>query len=229
MKKLILSISALILAGSAFADNAIQDIGNAVGDTVQGVGNAVGDVAHGTANAVSDVTTTNGHHNTRADHSNNNNVLQQMGQSINDAAITATIYANYTTDPLLNPLQINVETNNGEVTLKGNVDADAQYERAMQIAANTNGVKDVNGRDLTVTPSHQFFADSYITLEVKMALLRSQYFDSGNFNTWNIHVETNNGVVYLIGNVADNNAQNRIIEIAKSINGVQDVKTDLSY
>jgi hyperosmotically inducible protein len=200
MKKLILGISAaLMLTGISLS--ALAEIES----TGQNVGNAVENTVHAVGNA-----------------------FQQVGQTLNDAAITTSIYAKYANDPLVNPLQINVETNNGEVTLKGQVDADAEFERAIQLAATTEGVKDVNAKDLTVTPSTQFFTDSYITLEVKTLLLRNQYIDGAEFNTWNIHVETNNGVVYLIGKVKDEIIKAKIIEIAKSVNGVKDVKTDLT-
>jgi hyperosmotically inducible protein len=51
--------------------------------------------------------------------------------------------------PDVKGLDVNVDTVNGKVTLKGSVDSQVQADRAVQIARGTEGVKDVESQ-LTV-------------------------------------------------------------------------------
>lgn len=153
--------------------------------------------------------------------------LHKIGGKINDAAITTAISAKYAVDPLLGPFSINVTTTGGMVNLSGTVDSKTQYERAMAIASSTNGVASVDATHLMVTPSTNYTSDAYTTSKVKAALLKAQYFSSGNFNSWNIHVETNNGTVYLTGQVQDEMAKTQVLDIVKNVEGVNKVEADL--
>ena len=66
-----------------------------------------------------------------------------------DAAITADVKARLIAEPGIRSLSINVDTHNGNVTLKGDVQAAAQRSTAGGIAAKVKGVKSVRN-DLTV-------------------------------------------------------------------------------
>lgn len=153
--------------------------------------------------------------------------LQHIGDKVNDATLTTTIVAKFAVDPLLGPFKIDVSTNNNMVMLSGNLDSNTQYERALDIASSTNGVTGVDAKNLTVTPSSNYSADAFTTYKVKTALLKAQYFNSGDFNAWNLHVETNNGVVYIVGQVHSSEAKSRVMEIVTGVEGVNDVKTDI--
>jgi hyperosmotically inducible protein len=68
---------------------------------------------------------------------------RDMGDRMSDTAITTKIKAKITGDPELNPFNINVDTKEGVVTLRGTVkDADRKAE-AEKLARDTEGVKSV--------------------------------------------------------------------------------------
>jgi hyperosmotically inducible periplasmic protein len=57
-----------------------------------------------------------------------------------DAGITSAVKAKLLADTTVSGLRIDVDTENGVVTLTGNVKSKAEAERAMMIARNTDGV-----------------------------------------------------------------------------------------
>ena len=62
---------------------------------------------------------------------------------ISDAAITSAIKAKYLMEPKVKVLAIHVETSNGVVTLTGEVPDDDVLSKAVAIAEETDGVKQV--------------------------------------------------------------------------------------
>jgi len=68
----------------------------------------------------------------------------QIGQSISDGAITASINADIAKDPDLSALRINVDTKAGHVSLYGAAPSEEARQRAERIAM---AVKGVNGVD----------------------------------------------------------------------------------
>jgi hyperosmotically inducible protein len=73
----------------------------------------------------------------------------RAGTVVTDAAITSAVKAKFLADTTVSGLRIDVDTNNGMVTLNGNVTSRAEADRAMMLARNTDGVKSVND-NLTV-------------------------------------------------------------------------------
>ena len=74
---------------------------------------------------------------------------QKAGQAkdkVADATITAKVKSAMIGEPNLKSLQINVDTNNGVVTLTGTVDTPQKLELATQVAQRVEGVKSVNNR-----------------------------------------------------------------------------------
>ncbi|MEO6185733.1 MAG: BON domain-containing protein [Steroidobacteraceae bacterium] len=67
----------------------------------------------------------------------------------NDAAITADVKARLIAEPGIRALSINVDTYNGNVTLKGDVKTGAQRATAEKLARKVNGVKGIRN-ELTV-------------------------------------------------------------------------------
>jgi osmotically-inducible protein OsmY len=61
-----------------------------------------------------------------------------------DAAITAKVKAKLAVDPGLSAVSISVNTTDGRVTLAGNVSSHDQIGKAMLIALETDGVREVN-------------------------------------------------------------------------------------
>jgi len=68
-----------------------------------------------------------------------------------DAAITSRINTRFVNDSLVRALDIRVSTNQGVVTLSGEVDSTAVAARAVELARTTSGVKRVVSR-LSVNP-----------------------------------------------------------------------------
>ncbi|HEX9670817.1 MAG TPA: BON domain-containing protein [Thermoanaerobaculia bacterium] len=65
------------------------------------------------------------------------------GTQIDDAAITAAVKAKLATDGDINPFNIDVDTNEGVVTLQGRVEKDSARTEAERLARETDGVKRV--------------------------------------------------------------------------------------
>jgi osmotically-inducible protein OsmY len=65
---------------------------------------------------------------------------KSAGEVIDDATITTKVKAAMVKDPLVKALDVNVDTNRGNVMLKGMVDTAEQKSRAEQIARGTQGV-----------------------------------------------------------------------------------------
>jgi hypothetical protein len=62
---------------------------------------------------------------------------------VDDAAITAAIKAKLAADGDINPFNIDVDTNNGVVTLRGRVEKREARDKAAQLASGTEGVREV--------------------------------------------------------------------------------------
>ena len=69
--------------------------------------------------------------------------VDQVGNIVEDSAITASIKTDLLKDPGLSALGIEVNTVKGEVTLKGAVSTDVRKQRAESIATNIVGVTKV--------------------------------------------------------------------------------------
>lgn len=77
------------------------------------------------------------------------NKAENMGQTIDDAAITTALKGKYVLDDELKAHDINVDTVNGVVTLTGAAPSQPAIDRATSIAKTVDGVKDVQNQ-LTV-------------------------------------------------------------------------------
>lgn len=64
-------------------------------------------------------------------------------EQIDDAAITASVKSKLAADPEVSAHNIDVDTNEGVVTLSGRVDDGAERSEAEQLARGTDGVKRV--------------------------------------------------------------------------------------
>ena len=70
----------------------------------------------------------------------------QAKLALENGAITAKIKSKMTLDDTIDALKINVDTANRVVTLTGTVDNEAQRQRALQLARETDGVREVVDR-----------------------------------------------------------------------------------
>ena len=72
------------------------------------------------------------------------------GEVIDDSIITTKVKSSFVADSTVSALDISVETSQGVVNLTGIVDSEQQRQRAIQIAQETNGVRQVDARNLVV-------------------------------------------------------------------------------
>jgi osmotically-inducible protein OsmY len=68
---------------------------------------------------------------------------QSTGQAIDDGVVTAKVKAKLIEDPVTKAHQISVETFKGSVQLSGFVENEQARNRALQLAKDTDGVKNV--------------------------------------------------------------------------------------
>ena len=170
-----------------------------------------------------------------------------------DTAITAELKGKITDDDLLNNTDISVDTDNGVVTLTGSVATEAQKARAEELAKGTQGVLSVNdklalnpekSKGITGTAEEKTkegyseakektkeeyseakgsLSNARITSEVKL-----KFAADDTVKALNIDVDTNNGVVTLNGTVNSKNELQQAIRLAKSVDGVKQVKSNLT-
>jgi len=151
-----------------------------------------------------------------------------VGDALSDTAITGKVKSKLAMDKMTDATNIGVETNNGIVTLSGSAKTETEATKAIEIAESTDGVKSVNTDNLNVASSQQPTTDAYITAKIKGVFIKNNL-SSGERNVplTAVKVETQNGVVYLKGKVKNSAQKDKLIDLAKSVDGVKSVKTDL--
>jgi osmotically-inducible protein OsmY len=156
-----------------------------------------------------------------------------------DPGITTAVKSKLAADDTVKAYQIDVDTKDRVVTLKGDVETEAAKARAIEVAKNTAGVRDVVDamRVRTATEPTTGAAeaarekageaggamgDAGITTAVKTKLLADP-----DVSGLKIDVDTASGVVTLTGNVNTPAEKRRAIELAKETTGVSSVKDNL--
>ena len=154
-----------------------------------------------------------------------------------DGWLTAKIQSKYFLDDLVKGHEINVETNNGTVTLNGTIGSEAQRRQALALARNTDGVRQVvdrlrveaqaggsTGATGTVRPVEPLTRpDEWITTKVQ-----AQYFLDQTVRARRIDVDTAKGVVTLTGTVESAEEKQQAEQIARDTEGVRRVVNRLT-
>jgi osmotically-inducible protein OsmY len=156
-----------------------------------------------------------------------------------DPGITTAVKSKLAADDTVKAYQINVDTKDRVVTLKGEVDTDAAKARAIEVARAAEGVRDVvdsmtvkmeatpttgamdRARDTTAAAGDAL-SDAGITTAVKSKLLADP--EVGGLK---IDVDTANGIVTLTGNVNSAAEKRQAVNVAKGTDGVKSVKDNL--
>jgi hyperosmotically inducible protein len=150
---------------------------------------------------------------------------ESAGEVIDDSVLTAKVKAGLIDDPVTKAGQINVETYRGVVQLGGFVDNAASKNQATVVARSVTGVKEVRN-DLQISSPQatagQAIDDGTLTASVKAKLV-----EDSTTKAHQINVETQKGVVQLTGFVNSNEAKARAGELARSVDGVAEVRNDL--
>jgi len=151
---------------------------------------------------------------------------QSAGEVIDDSVLTSKVKVALIDDPTTKAGQINVETYRGVVQLGGFVDNAQQKAQATKVARSVTGVKEVRNDLLISTKPHattgQDIDDSALTTSVKAKLM-----DDTTTKAYEINVGTQKGVVQLTGFVDSTTMKARAGELARSVDGVKDVRNDL--
>ena len=149
-----------------------------------------------------------------------------VGTDIDDSVVTTRVKTALLDNIDVKGFDIQVETRKGEVMLSGFVSNQAQIDQAMAVAKGIEGVKSINNKLSTkeglATVGNQI-DDSVITAEVKAALLADD-----NVKSLDITVVTRKGEVQLSGFVNNQGQIDRATEVAKGIEGVSKVSSDMS-
>lgn len=155
-------------------------------------------------------------------------------QRLEDASLAATVKSKLLWNSNTRGLDIQVKSETGAITLSGRAQTPAAKELAGQLAANTDGVREVfnhlsiSTADSTssevqtaVDEAREDISDSWITSKVKASFLYSR-----NLDALNISVNTDDGLVSLRGSVLSSAEKRLAVEIARNIRGVRGVDAD---
>jgi osmotically-inducible protein OsmY len=155
--------------------------------------------------------------------------------SHSDVGITTAVKAKMAVDEKVRDYAIEVTTQNGVVTLTGNIDSPEAKDHALSLAKATKGVVEVKdmiavkretgggdapdpGRTIGVT-----IDDADMTMRVKGRLLEDPVVKG-----LKIDVDTRDGVVFLTGSVSNEQEKEQAIKLARETKGVKDVQANLT-
>jgi osmotically-inducible protein OsmY len=177
------------------------------------------------------------------------NVAEEAGEKLADAWLTAKIQAQFFADNDIKSRYINVSSRDGVVKLKGFVDSDDTRRQVLEITLNTDGVTDIDEKELLVgRPAGEAF-DTVATNApaptattgvspaapapplddaTVVSLVQAKYFLDPAIKTRDISVELANGVITLRGRVASENERAQALLLAQSTAGVQRVEDYLT-
>ena len=158
----------------------------------------------------------------------------KLSQRFDDATLVATVKSKLLWNSNTEGLDINVNADNGKVSLTGNAQTAEAKELAGRLAANTDGVRAVNNQlsvsatDSTAAKAQNaadetaaVISDAWITSKVKSSFIYSR-----NLDGLDISVDTQKGMVSLSGTVLSNAEKQLAIETARNIRGVRGVDAD---
>ncbi len=152
-----------------------------------------------------------------------------------DTGITTAVKSKFIADDIVKSAQIEVTTKAGVVTLTGNVDGENAKNRAIQLAKETTGVRNVidmisartaAGSGDAPDPERsvgEVITDAGITMSVK-----SRFLEDPLVKGLKIDVDTRDAIVFLTGSVGSNAEKDKAIQLATDTKGVREVKSNLT-
>jgi osmotically-inducible protein OsmY len=163
---------------------------------------------------------------------------EKVATDVTDSWITSKIQSRYFVDDDVKGRNINVDTQNGVVTLRGTVNSYSERLQAAAIARNTDGVKEVHDelmiearpreRDTaraikdSVGTAGQKIEDAWITMKIQ-----SKFFVDDQIKSRKVDVDTKNGVVTLKGTVSTAAAKKAAEDLSRETDGVTRVVNQL--
>ena len=143
--------------------------------------------------------------------------------AVSDSWLTSKTKIALFADDRVKGTEVRVETQNGQVYLRGKVDSAEAKTAAEQIAKGVEGVKSVKNDLQVVAPTARKTVeanDKQITKSVETTLHKDASLKK-------IDVRTDNGVVVLSGEVPNISASAKASEMAHRVDGVRAVKNEL--
>jgi osmotically-inducible protein OsmY len=160
------------------------------------------------------------------------------GNPVNDVWITTRIQSKYFLDADVKGRDIDVTTENGVVTLKGEVRSQTERRQAVRLARETTGVRDVvdrlmvrahtsDGRGQTIPGGDEI---SKVTQSdpVILTQIKTKFAVDPDVSAFAIDVDVDDGVVTLTGTVKNEQARQRALALARSVQGVKRVSDNLT-
>ena len=144
----------------------------------------------------------------------------QPAQGLTDIGITHAVENTFSYQDAMSPIDVDVSTDHGIVTLSGSVDNLLDKERAVKLAESVRGVRGVVGL-LTVQASPRPDAD--IRKDIEAALLQDPATTS-----YQVTVEVANGVATLRGKVASYAERQLADRVAKGVMGVREERSEVA-
>jgi hyperosmotically inducible protein len=152
-----------------------------------------------------------------------------------DSVITAKIKASMAMDTTVKASEIEVATSDKVVTLTGNINSQAEKDRALEIARSTSGVANVvdmlevrTSADTGNAPAPDLSLGQHVDDAVITAAVKTRLLDDPQVRGLKIDVDTRDGVVFLTGSVRSKVESDRAVEVARATEHVRDVKPNLT-
>ena len=148
-------------------------------------------------------------------------------EAVDDGWITLKVQSKFFLDDDVRARNIDVDTRNGRVTLKGAVGSEGERQHALAIARSTDGVITVGDnlvvdRGITSSRAANAIDDAWITMKIQ-----SKYFIHDEIKSRKVDVDTRKGVVTLNGSVPSATAKGAAAVIAQDTDGVSRVINQL--
>jgi osmotically-inducible protein OsmY len=147
--------------------------------------------------------------------------VNAVNEDFKDKDITIIIRTQLARDDGVEAHLIDVETNDGIVTLSGSVDNLLAKDQAFRIAESLKGVRAVIN-NISVLPIKR--TDVEISKDVKNCLATDPA-----TSPFNINVEVNNGIVTLSGKVKFWNDKQLVTQVVKGIKGVKEIENQITF
>jgi len=143
-----------------------------------------------------------------------------LGETIDDTGASNEIRARLLAESFSRFSEVDVEVSRGLVLLTGRVNAPEDRTQAEGIAWSSIRTVDV-ANEIRIEPPGGFFAN--LSDEIISGRVRSRLIGSSTVKSINYHVETYNGIVYLMGIARSAEELRRAAEEASVVGGVKQV------
>lgn len=144
---------------------------------------------------------------------------RSAGTQLDDSTISTRVKSKLAADPEVNPFNIDVDTLDGVVTLRGRVEDERAETMALSLARSTSGVVEVIDEiEIGTKRMAERGSDAWITTKIKSKLAGDP-----EVNPFNIDVDVADGRVILSGRVRNARAKAEAEKLATDTAGVVEV------